>query len=157
MRNTLTLFIITAVVAACTPDPVPDSPREFSYDEIDGLCKNRAGLVGFNEIDLPKIRLSRDCECMKFSKIEVLELAGDTIQIPVRFGYYELTEYNFKGAVLDSCNLFFNLVLKADLRGADLSTLQYGYAFVTGRIDEFTKVPLEGTVEIDGDSVRCSR
>ena len=154
MRNVLWLL---AILAACSPDPAPDSPREFSYDEDSGQCRNSLGEVGFNQVDLVKIRVSKDCECMKFSKIQVLDVMGDTIQIPRRFAYLKIENYNFKGSVLDSCNLYFNNLVAADLRGTDLSTLQYGYALVTGRIDDFTKLPLSGIIEVraNGDSVRC--
>lgn len=151
------VLILLTLLSGCDPDPGPFSVHEFMYDEESGVCKNSSGKAGFNEIDLDLIRATKDCECMKFTRIEVLDLKGDTIQIPRRLAYEELRGYNFKGAVLDSCELFFNNIIEADLRGADLSTLQYGYAVVTGRIDEFTKVPNEGNIEITGDSIYAVR
>ncbi|MEJ0030064.1 MAG: hypothetical protein WDO15_06700 [Bacteroidota bacterium] len=56
--------------------------------------------------------------------MELLLVAGDTVKIPSRYAYYKIKGYNFRGAVLDSCELYFNYILASDLRGADLSTLQ---------------------------------
>lgn len=150
------ILICVISLISCGPDPSP-SVREFSYNENSGLCENSSGIVGFNSIDLEVIRDTKDCECMKFSKMEMLLVAGDTIEIPTRLSYFQIKGYNFRGAVLDSCELYFNHILASDLRGADLSTLQYGYAFVVGRVDEFTKNPNEGTVEIIGDSLHARR
>ena len=77
------------------------------------------------------------------------------MQIPQRLGYNKLINYNFKGSVIDSCELYFNFIFDADLRGTNLTTLQYGYATVTGRNDNFTKVPATGTITVKGDSVTC--
>jgi hypothetical protein len=153
--NTLKTLVFVTFLVSCGRDPSP-LVREFSYDENSGLCKNSSGAVGFNNIDLETIRNTKDCECMKFSKMEMLLVAGDTIKIPTRAGYYQIKGYNFRGAVLDSCNLYFNYILESDLRGANLSTLQYGYAFVVGRVDKFTKNPTTGTIRIVGDSLHAS-
>jgi hypothetical protein len=148
---------LVVLLPGCIPEEVPDYEGRYTYNVHNGRCENISGEVGFNEFDVDFIRKTKDCECVKLSKIEILDLAGDTIAIPQRLAYYKLTGYNFKGSVLDSCELFFNYIVRSDLRGADLSTLQYGYAFVTGRVDDFTKVPVEGQVTFHDDSVTCYR
>jgi len=156
MHKILALLVLLISVTSCGPDPTPKLIREFSYDENSGLCKNKDGVTGFNNAELGIIRETKDCECMKFTRMEMLLVVGDSSQVP-RFAYSRIEGYNFRGSVLDSCNLYFSNIFTADLRGADLSTLQYGYAFVIGRKDDFTKPPNEGNVNIVGDSIYCSR
>lgn len=158
MRNLC--FLILIFLCFCKgKDQTPICPdqKEFRYDEKSGVCKNCEGNIGYNNVNLEQIRKSKDAECLYLSKLELLLLMGDSVEIPGRSSYQKLTKYNLKGSALDSCELFFNNILEADLRGTNLSTLQYGYAFVTGRIDIFTKVPGTGTIKINGDSITCSR
>ncbi|HTH57174.1 MAG TPA: hypothetical protein VL728_14085 [Cyclobacteriaceae bacterium] len=150
--------LISIFCSACAyHDLTPSCSLEFKYDITSGQCKNCRGTIGYNTINLEEIRKSKNAECLFLSKLEVLLLLGDSVQIPQRYGYNKLTNYNFRGSVFDSCELFFNYVYSADLRGADLRTLQYGYAYVKGIRDNFTKAPAEGTVILSGDSLFCSR
>lgn len=156
MKNLCILFLITfSFCKEKNPESICPNPNKFSYDGQSGTCKNCEGAIGYNQINLEQIRKSKDAECISISKIELLLLLGDSVEIPTRFGYEKLTNYNFKGSILDSCELFFNHIIDADLRGTNLSTLQYGYAFVTGKKDNFTKPPITGKVEINGDSINC--
>lgn len=68
-----------------------------------------------------------------------------------------LVEYNFRGAKMDSASLKFNYIFDADLRGAKMKTLQYGYAKVNGLIDQYTELPLEGACITKNDSCTCYR
>ena len=66
-----------------------------------------------------------------------------------------LRGWNLRGATL-STGLHFAHLVDADLRGADLSALDYGYATITGQIDSFTKLPAEGCT-VAGDWATCER
>ena len=62
---------------------------------------------------------------------------------------------DFRGARFDGSELHFCNIAEADLRGADLSKLEYGYASIEGTLDGFTKAPPRGC-ESKGTRLRCS-
>ncbi len=155
-KSVISILIFCCACTYHDLTPPTSCSTEFKYDETSGQCKNCRGEIGYNTVSFDAIRKSKNAECFYLSKLELLLLMGDSVQIPERLGYNKLTNYNFKGSVLDSCNLYFNFIYRADLRGTDLSTLQYGYAAVKGRKDNFTKDPLAGVVTVSGDSIECS-
>jgi hypothetical protein len=152
MKPSLVLLLVS--ICSCSyHNLAPPCSSQFTYNATAGICKNCKGEIGFNAVNLATIRKSKNAECLYLSKVELLLLLGDSI----RGEYNKLINYNFKGSVLDSCQLFFNYILGADLRGTDLTTLEYGYAIVKGRKDDFTKAPATGLVTINGDSITCTR
>ena len=148
-------FLLFVLLLSCHPDD-PAIPYEgFRYNAITGSCKSFAGAIGFNEVNLVKIRETRNAECLHLHNTELLLLLRDTTNKP-HFAYETLDGFNFKGTVFDSCSLYFNFISHADFRGADLTSLQYGYAIVKGLKDNHTKPPAEGTVTYTKDSIFCA-
>ncbi len=157
--NYIIAVLILVCLSSCTRHDLAPPPctSTFKYESTSGVCKNCKGEIGFNTFRLAEVRKTKNAECLYLSKIELLKLLGDSVQFPQRFGYNKLVNYNFKGSVLDSCELFFNFIYSADLRGTDLHTLLYGYAIVKGRKDNFTRAPLAGTITMKGDSIFCTQ
>src|SRR5882672_8025807 len=116
MKN-LPLLLLFFLCSCVYDNIAPPCTSQFAYDEAAGVCKNCKGEIGFNALDLVAIRKSKNAECLYLSKMELLLLMGDSVQIPQRLGYNKLINYNFKGSVIDSCQLFFNFIFDADLRG----------------------------------------
>jgi hypothetical protein len=157
MKNTFFLAVI--LLCSCTTlPPEPDCDlTHYSYNPSSGVCENCLGRKGYNIVNLEQIRKTKEAECLKLSKMELLLLLGDSVEIPNRWGGSVLLNYNFRGSKLDSCSLILNDIRGADLQGTDLSTLQYGYATVQGRKDGFTKLPSSGLFTFNGDSVKCEQ
>jgi hypothetical protein len=149
----LQLPILIICLSACTTEDLCD---RYRYDISTGKCKNCNGETGLNQFDRDYIRSTKDAECFDLSRQELILLHKKKIKSG-SLAYDSLVGYNFKGAKLDSAQLFFNFIFNADLRGTDLSTLQYGYASVTGLVDQYTILPLEGSCKVSPDSLSCYR
>ena len=72
------------------------------------------------------------------------------------YQHAELVGWDLRGADLESAQLFFADLVDAQLEGANLGTLDYGYADITGSIDDFTDLPVEGC-ELEEDAMSCRR
>ena len=60
------------------------------------------------------------------------------------FSHADLVGWNLRGAVLSGATLHFANLIDAELEGADLSELEYGYADITGTTDRHTRLPVVG-------------
>jgi hypothetical protein len=155
-------YFLTAFIFLCTCQEeqnccVPEvACKLYRYDAATGKCKNCKGKEGLNALDIDYIESNKDAECFDLTDLELI-LLHKKISEAGSLRYDILEGYNFKGAKLDSAELFFNFIYRADFRGTDLSTLQYGYAIIKGAIDEHTKLPLNGDCEHVMDSIHCSR
>lgn len=72
-------------------------------------------------------------------------------------GYPILRGWDLRGALLDEASVLFADLLDADLRGAQLARLQYGYAHVTGRIDDDTALPEAGRCVVEQETLACEQ
>lgn len=103
----------------------------FHYNAKTGACENDLRQTGLNPVTRDEIQKTGDGECADLR----FQLNGDNLSYPI------LKDWNLKGASLDKAKLFFAHLLDADLRGARLEGFEFGYAEITGLIDEFTKLP----------------
>jgi hypothetical protein len=119
----------------------------FRYDPDSGLCTDDNGEVGTNPWSLPMVRDTGDGQCTDLRWNELNE------------GEYQnanLSGWDLRGADLESSQLYFSNLVDAQLEGANLSTLEYGYADISGTIDDFTDLPSEGC-ELQGNALACQR
>jgi uncharacterized protein YjbI with pentapeptide repeats len=65
--------------------------------------------------------------------------------------------WNLRGAVLSGSTLHFTNLVDAELEGADLSRLEYGYADITGTTDLHTQLPIEGCSLGETGDLYCRR
>lgn len=151
--NTIRIFILIIYLFACTSEELCD---RYRYDPSIGKCRNCNGVEGLNKFDRNYIRSSKDAECFDLRGQELIRLHKKPLP-EWSVSYDSLHDYNFRGAKMDSARLFFNFIYDADLSGADLSTLQFGYAIVWGKIDQYTILPVEGSCEATVDSLYCSQ
>jgi hypothetical protein len=147
------LLISLVFLFTCQDENMRDLYR---YESSTGKCRNSEGREGLNPLDIEYSKSTKDCECFDLSDLELILLHKE-ISEPGSLRYDVLDGYNFKGAKLDSSELFFNFIYHADFRGTDLSTLQYGYAIIKGAIDQHTILPVNGECEHVADSIHCSR
>lgn len=162
IKSFIALAICPILFAACEDKaaaPVLEtSAKAFTYQTTMGKCVDNNGKVGYNAMDLATIRSTKDCECMDLSGQNLVYLLDvDKIEDFNELGDNRLLGYNFKGANFDGAELFFNRILEADFRGADLRKIQFGYAYLKGEIDAFTKLPEEGICESSQHMLNCSR
>ena len=158
-KSNLVLVILLIIIsAACQKgkECTNASLSQYRYDPGTGKCTNCVGQAGYNPIDTVQVRLTKNCECMDLSKHELAYLK-EGITRGNLFHYPVLEGYNFRGARMDSAQLFFALIENSDLSGANLATLQYGYASVQGNTDKFTQLPKEGKCVYQNDSLHCAR
>ena len=160
------MAFLALIAFSCTDDVANPSdganpsndPNRYSYNPATGKCTNFRGEEGYNPLILEQVYSTRNCECMDLSNRELVYLL-DSSKIDPWFplGYNVLDSFNFRGAKLDSARLFFNHIEHADFRGADMRTLQYGYARLYGRIDQFTKLPVapNDQCKTANDSLDC--
>jgi uncharacterized protein YjbI with pentapeptide repeats len=133
-----------------------DSEEEFiryKYDLKNGNCINSIGDIGFNEFNLEEIRGTKNAECYDLSNVKLVFLK-DSVTEETEFFGHQLIGWNFKGAIMDTAQIHFADIIDADFRGTKLSKLLYGYSFLSGRIDDFTELPLE-ICTIKPDSMYC--
>lgn len=152
----LLLFIAIIVLISCNKEECIDT-NVYTYNTENGQCENCEGTVGFNVFDIEAVRTAKNAECLDLSGQKLVFLL-DTSMIEnfQEFGDNTLEDYNFKGSKLDSCELFFNNIRNADFAGADLSTLEFGYAIIEGYVDEYTVIPA-GCLAVENDSLYCVR
>jgi uncharacterized protein YjbI with pentapeptide repeats len=113
-----------------------DSPG-FHYQAATGRCVDAQGKTGLNAYDSAAIFLSKHAECVALDGVNLTLLENHT----PTFTEDSLKAWDFRGARFDGSDLHFYNITAADLRGADLSKLEYGYATVDGTVDAFTKAP----------------
>jgi hypothetical protein len=156
--NLVMAVVLMIISAACQKgkECTNESLSQYRYDARTGRCTNCVGQVGYNPVDTVQVRLTKNCECMDLSKHELAYLK-EGITRENLFRYPVLEGYNFGGARMDSAQLFFALIENSDLSGANLATLQYGYASVQGNTDKFTQLPKEGKCVYQNDSLHCAR
>ena len=114
-----------------------ESPDKYRYDGASGTCRNGANEVGYNPFALAAVQGTKDAECLDLRGVELIELETG-IESPL--GYNKLLDWNFRGSNLDGAKFFFNHLILADLRGTQFSKLEFGYASITGYVDEFSAV-----------------
>lgn len=132
-----------------------DARNQFSYNASTGKCESCSGKIGYNVFDLDRIQQTRNAECMDLSnKVLITLLKGKTEQ---SLGYDSLYDFNFRGARFDSAQLFFNFIRKSDFSGSDLRLLQYGYATIDGKVDQYTMLPEQGNCSDNLNTILCSR
>lgn len=150
------VFIIGITIALMSCKPNCPNPNQYFYNAGNGKCENCKGEQGYNVLNYNEVRSTKNAECVDLSGVELVYLL-DTAAIDnfQQFGYNIIDGYNFKGALFDSSTLFFNHIYNANFEGANLSTLQYGYAYVKGKIDGHTVLPLSGTCTTPADSCDC--
>lgn len=130
----------------CFDAPALQASLPASYDDEVGHCVDNHGETARNTIPLAVVRETGLGECVDFGG-EALN-AND-------LGNPVLAGWNLRGAHLDTAGLSFASLIDADLRGAQLSRFAFGYAVITGTIDEATAPPAPCTV--DGDQLACSQ
>lgn len=160
MKKYLLLFFLVGLLASCDKDDdlSDDCGNDliFHYDSLSGNCINCKGKIGLNPFDLNQINTTKSAECMKFPAMHLVFVL-DTTEIDnfIELGHNEISDYNFKGADLDSTTLHFNELINSYFEGTKMSQLEFGYAKISGKIDEFTEIP-EGC-PIENDSISCIR
>ena len=122
-------------------------PR-YQYDASSGRCADAQGATGMNPIPVPVVRDSGIGEC---ADLRGMMLNENDLSYP------EWRGFDLRGADLSDAQLSFAHIYDAALGGTRLTTLTYGYAYVTGTLDAFTSLPSEGSCTVDGDRVECVR
>ena len=157
MKKYTFLILIAGIIISCNKkdDLLNDCiDSVFYYDSLNGECVNCRGEFGLNPYNLNQIRLTKNAECMKFPAMHLVFVL-DTLNIE-NFREYannDIQEYNFKGADLDSTNLYFNQLINCNFEGAKISQIEFGYARINGKIDSYTEYS-QGCL-IENDSINC--
>jgi hypothetical protein len=102
--------------------------KEYRYAE--GKRLSQQGAEGYNLVPLP-MRETGDGECADLS-FQVLN-EGDH--------RYPALHLKLAGAILMGAQLKLSWLEQSDLRGVNLQQLDFGYALVTGVVDEYTEIP----------------
>ena len=149
----LFLFAMIFSALSCADEKLCDNDL-YRYQARTGKCLNCRGEEGLNEYDESYIESTKDAECFDLRGRELILLHSE-VDEPWSFGNNTLDGYNFRGANLDTATLFFNNIHHADFRGANLFRLRYGYAFIDGSIDQFTRLPENGDCEVSALALEC--
>jgi hypothetical protein len=119
---------------------------QHHYDASLGTCVDDSGVAGVDLLPVPYVRVSGDGQCGFFPGLSLNE---DFFDYPV------LRNIVLRGAVLDTANLYFAHIVDSQWEGADLTGFGFGYATLSGTVDEHTVWP-EGPCSIDGSTMACS-
>ncbi len=119
----------------------------FTYDAESGTCLDEAGVEGTNPRSVEFVRETGDGECASLAWQDIGE--GD-------HNYPDLDGWNLKGADLSGAELYFGNLVDAELEGARFDDFSFGYAEISGSVDEHTVLPSEGC-EVDDENLDCIR
>ena len=152
--STSLIGCLTGSLTGCRSgtDSEDTDPAVFRYDAKAGICKNGSGTVGLNPYQLAVIQDSKNAECVDLSGVDLILLEKSK----VAFSNDSLIGWNFKGAFFFNASLHFNHIVKAQLEGADMSQVDFGYAFTNGKVDKFTKPPTP-SCNIVGGMMSCDQ
>ena len=128
-----------------------NAPR-FRYDFQVGKCLDGNNNIGFNNFILEQVKGTKNAECYDLKGIDLIDLK-ENITEENRLAYNKLKSWNFRGSSLDGAELFFNHLVDADLRGSRFSNLEFGYANISGTVDNFSEIP--ETCERTKDLIGC--
>jgi hypothetical protein len=125
------------------------------FDWTSETCLDANGRLALNKLPIEVVRETGNGECADLSGASLND--ADT-SMP------NLDGWILTGAKLDAARLFLANLRGASLQGADLSNLQFGYASITGTVDDATKLPGGPDASIcqvtkspwSGDSVTCN-
>jgi hypothetical protein len=132
---------ISLAISCVQGEPVP----LFRYAE--GRCVDSEGTEGLNPWPIELVRETTMGECNDFSGVKLGEGLMD---------YPVLSNWNLRGARLDEADLAFARLIDAQLEGAQLEYITYGYAWISGTVDVHTRAPAEGCLT-QGDTINCSQ
>ena len=132
------------VPVTCWPTALEHAAQ---YDPATGTCVDEAGNLARNEIPFMVALRTGFGQCTDF----VGGLNGDALGYPT-FDFIDL-----RGSDFNQASLHFADLRDVQLEGADLTDFDFGYARLTGTIDEFTSVPTDCPVSEDGSMLDCTR
>lgn len=105
---------------------------DATFDWASGACLDREGHPALNEVPIEVVRETGQGAC---ADLRGMALNGADYTGP------DLVGWNLVGARLNGASLFFAQLDYASLNGAKLSDLNFGYATITGSIDDHTELP----------------
>jgi len=115
------------------------------FDWRSGACLDETGAPARNPLPIEIVRETGVGECVDIA----VPLNDDD------FGYPDLSGWNLLGADLTQAGLFFANLHAAMLQGARFDSLAFGYAEITGVIDDSSVVPEGCVVDVDDDTISC--
>jgi hypothetical protein len=125
-------------------------PARFDWDSEQ--CAAADGTPALNPLPIEFVRETSFGEC---ADLRGVRLNGGDLSGPVLQGW------DLIGANLDGAQLYFASLTGASLSGADLSGLKFGYASVSGGVDDATRLPSSGCQKTSspwgGASVECAQ
>lgn len=127
----------------CFDAPTLRAALPAHYDSAVGGCVDVGGEPARNAIPIAVIRETGFGHC---ADVTAPLNAND-------FGYPLFTGWDLRGANLNGSGLFFANLIEARLEGAVLDAFPFGYAEITGTIDDVTAPP-EGCT-VDDDRIAC--
>ena len=124
-----------------------DFAGDFRYALENEVCVDADGLWGWNPYPVSYTRDTLDAHCGTF---EGQMLNEDYL------GYPSFVGMDLRGAQLQGASLFFANILDSSWEGADLTGFEFGYARLSGTVDERTVWP-EESCELAADQITCMR
>ncbi len=157
MKNSA-FTIIIILLFSCKSSENVNSKNDniFKYNASNGKCMNDKNIEGLNILNLKKVHQNKNCECTDLSDIPLVELLPN-IPESQKFSYNIIKGYNFRGAFLSKSTLNFNYIEDGDFSGANMEHFSYGYAGITGTVDQFTILPKKGCEEVVNHQLECFR
>jgi len=125
---------------ACWAD---DMQSTYTYRQ-DGRCLNEDGQEGLNSYTVSYLRETGNGQCTFY-----WAQAFDEMD----YSYPSLSDWDLRGAQLNATSLHFANLVNARLEGAAFDMFDFGYAEITGSVDDHTTVSSACTIQ--GDSVYC--
>jgi len=127
-----------------------DLPARVGHEPLPGLPSTLTDgcPAPGNALPLPFVRATGVGRCA--------DLVGQPLN-GTDLTYPTLERYDLRGAALDQATLHFAQLTDARLEGTSMAAFDYGYAEVSGRIDDATVLPLDGDCAVEADRVTCRR
>ena len=124
-----------------------DFEATYRYDGDSGRCLDAAGEEGINTYPVAYLRDTFDGNCGMWWALSLNEGF---------LGYPTWIGMDLRGARLGGASLHFANFLDASLEGTKFDGFEFGYAQVTGTIDEHTE-RLDENCTVDGNDMHCRR
>ena len=153
------LALLAMTLGACMTagSSVQAGTPPFRYDAATGKCLNSAGQSGHNPAVPETLFAHHDTATNSYKNgdAECVDFTAFNFNTTIGMSYPVLDHWNFRGAVFSKARFFFANMQDADVSGADLREIKYGYATLTGKGDAHTQ---GGACIVKPDfSINCTR
>lgn len=137
-------FISTLLLISSTSFAA--EPLHYHYNADNGKCVDKDGAEGFNHPEParmfpPGTGPGKNNGAISNIDVQCTDFSDFNFNLYIGFSYTKFASWNMSGAKFNDAKFHFADMVNCDLKGADLSKLDFGYTNISGDTDKYTKLP----------------